>query len=113
MDISSPNNVKLMEAVVKAAEDLETAIACGDPILSAARARLRAAVQIFRDHNTLAALNAHTEAPQETVTLAVWVYPEDGSAMMFVAGGNEDRRSTPPWRRLGTVTLPLNPEVGR
>lgn len=52
-------------------------------------------------------------APQpqgETVTLAVW--EGDEGDMRFVRASSHADRWPPPWRRLGTVTLPLDRERG-
>lgn len=60
----------------------------------------------------LAALDAHTEAPQETVTLAVWA-TSDGAVALVTPGTRCDHPDHPLDRRLGTVTLPLDREGGR
>jgi len=61
----------------------------------------------------LAALDGHTEAPQETVTLAVWSV-NAGQSVRFAVAGAEDDRPDAAWEnRLGTFTLPLNREGGR
>ena len=59
----------------------------------------------------LAALDAHTEAPQETVTLAVWEWPLDGDIKLCRADSKDPL--TLPWTRIGTFQLPLTPEGGR
>lgn len=62
----------------------------------------------------LATLDAHREAPQETVTLAVWRDPSDGEVKTVIPNGSADadfRRMN--WQDLGTVTLPITQEGGR
>ena len=61
----------------------------------------------------LAALDAHTEAPQETVTLAVWEFAV-GHVGWCIAGSEPDEKwGEADSLRLGTVTLPLDREGGR
>ena len=75
-----------------------------------------AARQLLRDVlptlPATAALDAHTEAPQETVTLAVWA-TSDGAVALVTPGTRCDHPDHPLDRRLGTVTLPLDREGGR
>lgn len=59
----------------------------------------------------LAALDAHTEAPQ-TVTLALWRGP-DGRVALDIAGSDGDTAYSTTWTRLGVFTVPLNREGGR
>lgn len=63
--------------------------------------------------DTVRALDAHTEAQAqgETVTLAVW--RNDGGALQFAAPDTAMDTPVRTWRRLGTVTLPLDREGGR
>jgi len=60
----------------------------------------------------LAALDAHTEAPQETVTLAAWRNPM-GAVLFSVAGTSDDYGATDEWTRIGAFTLALTREGGR
>lgn len=66
--------------------------------------------------DTIAALDAHTEVPQETVmvmvTLALW-RGADGQVALDIAGSDDDVAYNTTWTRLGTVTLPLDLEDGR
>lgn len=64
-----------------------------------------------RFYDALATLDAHTEAPQETVTLAVWRSEDDETQL--VKPGSDFDEPYPGWTRLGTVTLPLDREGGR
>lgn len=61
--------------------------------------------------DTIAALDAHTEAPQ-TVTLALWRGP-DGRVALDIAGSDGDTAYSTTWTRLGVFTLPLDREGGR
>ena len=56
-------------------------------------------------------MRPHTEAPQETVTLAVWA-TSDGAVALVTPGTRCDHPDHPLDRRLGTVTLPLDRERG-
>ena len=47
-----------------------------------------------------------------TVTLALW-RSMNGEVMLDIAGSNGDVSYNETWRRLGTVTLPLDREDGR
>lgn len=58
----------------------------------------------------LAALDAHTEADAETMTLAVWEWPTDGDIRLCRVDSEDP--PMPPWTRLGTVRLPLDRERG-
>ena len=93
-----------LEAVAEAARDLETALACRDPLLSAPRNRLRAAL------DALDALPAEP-AQDQTVTLAMW-RSANGEAALSIAGSDDDVAYNETWRRLGTVTLPIVRERG-
>lgn len=93
-----------LEAVVEAAREFADKI--DKPLADHEWTQLKR-----RFYDTLAALDAHTEAPQETVTLAVW--EGDEGDMRFVRASSHADRWPPPWRRLGTVTLPLDLEGGR
>lgn len=58
-------------------------------------------------------MRPHTEAPQETVTLAVWEFAV-GHVGWCIAGSEPDEKwGEADSRRLGTVTLPLDREGGR
>lgn len=57
----------------------------------------------------LAALDALSSEPAQ-VTLAVW--EGDEGDMRFVRASSHADRWPSPWRRLGTVTLPLDRERG-
>ena len=57
-------------------------------------------------------MRPHTEAPQETVTLAAWRNPM-GAVLFSVAGTSDDYGATDEWTRIGTFTLPLDREGGR
>lgn len=62
----------------------------------------------------LAALDALPAEPQpqgETVTLAVW--RNDRGTFQFAAPDTAEDTPVRTWRRLGTVTLPLDRESGR
>lgn len=91
--------IELLEAVAKAAQKLL------DKNLG------REVIGWAEVDTALRALNAHTEAQQQTATLALWVDPEDGEAHMVVPGGmaeSDFRRMG--WSCLGTHTVTLDRE---
>ena len=90
-----------LQAVVDAARKVVHAPICREPTKE---------ILVLAD--TLAALDAHTEVPQETVTLAVWA-TSDGAVALVTPGTRCDHPDHPLDRRLGTVTLPLDREGGR
>ena len=83
-----------------------------DAVVEAARPYAYHGTDNNRLLRALAALDAHTEAPQETVTLAAWRNPR-GAVLFSVAGTDDDHCMTDEWTRLGAFTLPLNREGGR
>jgi hypothetical protein len=106
-----------LEAVAEAARDLETALACRDPLLSAPRNRLRAALDAL-PAQPLAAMpfyGAREPIPSEpqpqgeTVTLAVW---RTRHGEVRLAALLDADFTGAHWTRLGTVTLPIVRERG-
>lgn len=93
-----------------------------DAVVEAARVVLRERLGVdaavwevacARLADALAALDAHTEAPQTvTVTLALWRGP-DGRVALDIAGSDGDTAYSTTWTRLGVFTAPLNREGGR
>ena len=98
--------VKLLEAVVAAAESLDVSISCGDKLLEWRHRKLKAALRAYR---TFLALSAQPAG--ETVTLAVWEEGEEGYAALCKPNGPIDkaRANFDGWRRLGTITLEVTP----
>jgi hypothetical protein len=99
--------MKLLEAVVAAAESLDVSISYGDELLECEtrHRKLKAALRAYR---TFLALPAQPAG--ETVTLAVWEH-NDGAIQMVrqdtEAEGYTD--GVGGWRRLGTHTLEVTP----
>lgn len=95
--------MKLLEAVLAAAESLDVSISCGDKLLEWRHRKLKAALRAYR---TFLALPA--QPPGETVTLAMWRNPV-GGVLLSVAGTKDDHDAGRSWTRLGTVTLEVTP----
>lgn len=97
-----------IRATDAALEALRVVLYGGNPDTLARLGTARSLLDQAMGHmQTLAALDAHTEA---VVTLAVWRAPT-GAVSLYKPGTVGDK-PTPGWTRLATVTLPLDREGG-